>query len=77
MDLGEDQIWHTIHFQKKLKDLLAKIIKDISIKKNINIVLLKENVFLFNNKNIDLTLEVLDLFNNKTKSMKIIIKSSK
>ena len=63
--------------QKDLKDLLAKIIKDVSIKKNINIVLLKENVFLFNNANIDFTLEVLDLFNIKTKSMKIIITPSK
>ena len=63
--------------QKKLKDLLAKIIKDVSIKKNINVVLLKENVFLFNNKNIDFTDEVLELFNIKTKSMKIIITSPK
>ena len=63
--------------QKKLKDLLAKIIKDVSIRKNINVVLLKENVFLFNNKNIDFTDEVLELFNNKTKSMKIIITSPK
>ena len=63
--------------QKDIKDILAKIIKDVSIKKNINIVLLKENVFLFNNKNIDFTDEVLELFNNKTKSMKIIITSPK
>ena len=63
--------------QKDLKDLLAQIIKDVSINKNINIVLLKENVFLFNNPNIDFTNEVLELFNNKTKNMKIIIKSPK
>ena len=63
--------------QKDLKDLLAQIIKDVSINKNINIVLLKENVFLFNNPNIDFTSEVLELFNNKTKNMKIIIKSPK
>ena len=63
--------------QKDIKDILAKIIKDVSIRKNINIVLLKENVFLFNNKNIDFTDEVLELFNNKTKSMKIIITSPK
>ena len=63
--------------QKDLKDLLAQIIKDVSINKNINIVLLKENVFLFNNPNIDFTNEVLELFNNKTKTMKIIIKSPK
>ena len=61
--------------QKDIKDLLAQIIKDVSIKKNVNIVLLKENVFLFNNPNIDFTNEVLELFNNKTKSIKIIIKS--
>ena len=63
--------------QKNFKDLLAQIIKDVSINKNINIVLLKENVFLFNNTNIDFTNEVLELFNNKTKTMKIIIKSPK
>ena len=63
--------------QKDIKDLLAQIIKDVSIKKNINIVLLKENVFLFNNQGIDFTNEVLELFNNKTKSMKIIINSPK
>ena len=63
--------------QKDLKDLLAQIIKDVSVNKNINIVLLKENVFLFNNNNIDFTNEVLNLFNDKTKSMKIIINSPK
>ncbi len=61
--------------QKDIKDLLAQIIKDVSINKNINVVLLKENVFLFNNQSMDLTSEVLELFNNKTKSMKIIINS--
>ncbi len=61
--------------QKDIKDLLAQIIKDVSINKNINVVLLKENVFLFNNQSIDFTNEVLELFNNKTKSMKIIINS--
>ena len=63
--------------QKNIKDLLAQIIKDVSINKKINVVLLKENVFLFNNQNIDLTYEVLELFNNKTKSMKIIINTPK
>ena len=62
--------------QKKIKDLLAKVIKDVSIKKNINVVFLKENVFLFNNPSIDFTLEALDLFNKKTKSLKIIITPS-
>ena len=59
--------------QKKLKDLLAKIIKDISLKKNINIVLLKENIFLSNDQNTDLTSEALKSFNKKTKNMKIKI----
>ena len=63
--------------QKDIKDLLAQIIKDVSINKNINIVLLKENVFLFNDQSVDFTNEVLELFNNKTKSMKIIINSPK
>ena len=63
--------------QKHIKDLLAQIIKDVSINKKINVVLLKENVFLFNNQSIDLTNEVLELFNNKTKSMKIIINTPK
>ena len=31
--------------QKDIKDLLAQVIKDVSIKKKINVVLLKENVF--------------------------------
>ena len=59
--------------QKKLKDLLAEIIKDISMKKNINIVLLKENIFLLNDQNTDLTSEALKSFNKKTKNMKIKI----
>jgi len=59
--------------QKKLKDLLAKVIKDVSKKRKINVVFLKENVFLFNDPSIDLTNEVLDLFNKKTKSMSITI----
>ena len=59
--------------QKKLKDLLAQVIKDVSKKRKINVVFLKENVFLFNDPSIDLTNEVLDLFNKKTKSMSITI----
>jgi Skp family chaperone for outer membrane proteins len=59
--------------QKKLKDLLAKVIKDVSKKRKINVVFLKENVFLFNDTSVDLTNEVLDLFNKKTKSMSITI----
>ena len=59
--------------QKKLKDLLAQVIKDVSKKREINVVFLKENVFLFNDTSIDITNEVLDLFNKKTKSMSITI----
>ena len=59
--------------QKKLKDLLAQVIKDVSKKREINVVFLKENVFLFNDRSIDITNEVLDLFNKKTKSMSITI----
>ena len=59
--------------QKKLKDLLAQVIKDVSKKRDINVVFLKENVFLFNDPSIDLTNEILDLFNKKTKSMSITI----
>ena len=59
--------------QKKLKDLLAQDIKDVSKKREINVVFLKENVFLFNDPSIDITNEVLDLFNKKTKSMSITI----
>ena len=59
--------------QKKLKDLLAQVIKDVSKKREINVVFLKENVFLFNDPSIDLTNEVLNLFNKKTKSMSITI----
>ena len=59
--------------QKKLKDLLAQVIKDVSKKREINVVFLKENVFLFNDPSIDITNEVRDLFNKKTKSMSITI----
>ena len=59
--------------QKNLKDLLAKVIKDISMKQNINIVLLKENIFLLNDQSADLTNEVLNSFNKKTKNIKIKI----
>ena len=59
--------------QKNLKDLLANVIKEISMKKNINIVLLKENIFLLNDPSADLTNEVLNSFNKKTKNLKIKI----
>ena len=60
--------------QKKIKNLLAKVIKEISIKKNINIVILKENIFIFNDDSIDITLEVLKVFNKSIQN--ISIKSS-
>ena len=59
--------------QKNLKDLLANVIKEISMKKNINIVLLKENIFILNDQSADLTDEVLNSFNKKTKNIKIKI----
>ena len=61
--------------QNDLKNLLAKVIKDLSIKRKIHIVILKENVFLFNKKSLDITDEALQIFNEKTKSLKIIISS--
>jgi len=61
--------------QNDLKNLLAKVIKDLSIKRKIHIVILKENVFLFNKKSLDITNEALQIFNEKTKSLKIIISS--
>ena len=62
--------------QNDLKNLLAKVIKDLSIKRKIHIVILKENVFLFNKKSLDITDEALQIFNEKTKSLKIIISSA-
>ena len=62
--------------QNNLKDLLAKVIKDLSLKKNVDVVFLKENVFLYNKSSLDITDEVLQVFNDKTKSFKIIINST-
>lgn len=62
--------------QNDLKNLLAKVIKDLSIKRKIHIVILKENVFLFNKKSLDITDEALQIFNEKTKSLKITITSN-
>ena len=59
--------------QKRIKGLLAQVIKDVSKNRNINVVLLKDNVFLINDTSIDFTSEVLSLFNEKTKSMSITI----
>ena len=61
--------------QTDLKDMLAKVIKNVSISKKINVVFLKENVFLYNKPSIDITSEVLQIFNEKTKSLKIVISS--
>jgi Skp family chaperone for outer membrane proteins len=64
------------NIQNDLKDKLAKIIKDFSIKNQIHIVFLKENVFLYNKPSLDITNEILKIFNEKTKSLKIIISSN-
>ena len=61
--------------QNDLKDMLAKVIKNVSINKKINVVLLKENVFLYNKASLDITDEVLQIFNERTKSLKIVISS--
>ena len=63
------------NIQNDLKDMLAKVIKNVSINKKINVVLLKENVFLYNNTSLDITDEVLQIFNKRTKSLKIVITS--
>ena len=64
------------NIQNNLKDLLAKVIKELSLKKNVDVVFLKENIFLYNNSSLDITDEVLQVFNDKTKSFKIIINST-
>ena len=64
------------NIQNDLKDRLAKIIKDFSIKNQIHIVFLKENVFIYNKSSLDITNEILQIFNEKTKSLKIIITSN-
>ena len=64
------------NIQNDLKDRLAKIIKDFSIKNQIHIVFLKENVFLYNNPSLDITNEIFKIFNENTKSLKIIISSN-
>jgi len=64
------------NIQNDLKDRLAKIIKDFSIKNQIHIVFLKENVFLYNKPSLEITNEILKIFNENTKSLKIIISSN-
>ena len=57
--------------QKKLRDILASIIKTISKEKKIDFVVLKENIFLINNFDLDLTNEALKKFDKKTSNLKI------
>jgi len=64
------------NIHNNLKDLLAKVIKELSLKKNVDVVFLIENVFLYNNTSLDITDEVLQVFNDRTKSFKIIINST-
>ena len=57
--------------KKKLEDILASTIKTISKNKGIDLIILKENIFLFNKVELDLTNEALFVFDNKTKNLKI------
>ncbi len=57
--------------QKKLRDILASVIKRISKEKKIDFVVLKENIFLINNFELDLTNEALKEFDKKTSNLKI------
>ena len=64
--------------QKKLKDILASVIKKISKDKNIDFVVLKENIFLINNFDLDLTNNALKEFDKKTSNLKIqLVKKGK
>jgi len=60
------------NIQNDLKDRLAKVIKDFSIKNQIHIVFLKENIFLYNKSSLDITNEILQIFDEKTKSLRVI-----
>ena len=57
--------------QKKLRNVLATVIKEISRDKNIDFVVLKENIFLINNFELDLTDKALKEFDKKTANLKI------
>ena len=57
--------------KKKLEDILASTIKTISKNKGIDLIILKENIFLFNKVELDLTNEALFVFDNKKKNLKI------
>ena len=64
--------------QKKLRDVLASVIKKISEDKNIDFVVLKENIFLINNFELDLTDDALKEFDKKTSKLKIqLVKKGK
>ena len=64
--------------QKKLRDVLASVIKKISKDKNIDFVVLKENIFLINNFELDLTDDALKEFDKKTSNLKIqLVKKGK
>ena len=64
--------------QKKLRDVLASVIKKISRDKNIDFVVLKENIFLINNFDLDLTDVALKEFDKKTSNLKIqLVKKGK
>ena len=64
--------------QKKLKDILASVIKKVSKDKKIDFVVLRENIFLINNFDLDLTNEALKEFDKKTSNLKIqLVKKGK
>ena len=64
--------------QKKLRDVLASVIKKISKDKKIDFVVLKENIFLINNFDLDLTEDALKEFDKKTSNLKIqLVKKGK
>ena len=64
--------------QKKLRDVLASVIQKISKDKNIDFIILKENIFLINNFDLDLTNEALKEFDKKTSNLKIqLVKKGK
>ena len=64
--------------QKKLRDVLASVIKKVSKDKKIDLVVLRENIFLINNFDLDLTNEALEEFDKKTSNLKIqLVKKGK
>ena len=63
--------------QKNLNNVLAKIIKEISKRKGIDIVILKENIFLYNDTALNFSSEALEAFDNKTKNLKITAVNAK